>query len=294
MRRSAVGTGLRCGLCQGCWRLTASSAPPSSPLSLLPPWAGEGEILSEHGCSNVPSGSKIRYHGPHGENQRGLVPVDFSGSSRHRPRENEGKRWIGRIRDLWSRPPIYVNGKRFRFPRRPKCGSVVRTKQSFRNAIAAIARSVSGRRCPFDASCLPSFAATRQSSQIGSRSCKPLSEEATQSACSSRRKPCKTSARIIPVNAARSSSSKISTILCSFDCLRLKNPTQMQVSIKTSSLREIVMAIVDLSLFQSTPIIDHLNLTRELFEAHSACVANVISHGYTNRCSRITLFGQFA
>ncbi len=87
----------------------------------------------------------------------------------------------------------YLRGKRFSPAIRSKCGSVVRTKQSFLSAIAAIARSVSGKRCPLATSGRPSFAATRQSSQVGSRSCSPFSEEATQSACSSRRNPCKIS-----------------------------------------------------------------------------------------------------
>jgi hypothetical protein len=53
----------------------------------------------------------------------------------------------------------------------------VRTKQSFLSAIAAIAGSVSGKRCPLALSWRPSLATNRQSSQVGSRACRPFSDE---------------------------------------------------------------------------------------------------------------------
>ena len=44
------------------------------------------------------------------------------------------------------------------------------------------ARSVSGKRCPLAISWRPSLATNRQSSQVGSRACRPFSDEAAQSA----------------------------------------------------------------------------------------------------------------
>ena len=82
-----------------------------------------------------------------------------------------------------------------------------------------------------------------------------------------------------PMRAALSSSSKVSTAFFSADCGRLKNGTQMQVSMRTRRIR--------LGRFECVPIVVHHHLAGEFFQPHPAGITAIFVEGGPHRAHDI-------
>src|SRR5262245_40114482 len=92
------------------------------------------------------------------------------------------------------------------------------------------------------------------------------------------------------MSAARSSSSNSSAARFSRDRGRLKNGTQMQVSISTRSWGRMIR--ISLGFFEPLPVVLHFYAPREPFELHAPDVAQILCQRGTNRRGCIGLVGE--